>query len=264
MGGRNEIYIGLLHDNLYALVFLVFSLLTSGVLLTVAARLCNKLAGSVRSGLLHLGLFILITCVWVVTDSDLMLFVTGHVEAVALVRFHSNPLANYAYFYCIGIILFVISLVNATFVSLYEQMKENANMAAYKRLAYMDAMTGMANRAAFMEAQRQNEAASGLACIVFDSNNLKWINDQYGHPEGGHAITAAARLIRDTFGDGGTCFRIGGDEFLVFLKGGSADQIAAELERLNGKFAAETRASGSRFDIAAGYAVRREGGKVQA
>lgn len=366
LGSWNEIYISLLQDNLYALIFLIFALLAAGVLLAVAFHLRKQVEGPLHGGLLYLGLFILDTGIWVVTDSDLLLFVTGRVEAIslvsfasflimpvfllrfiqftlhesrklellcrlfalitaayllnalfslipayflllpahllcvciivvilaggvkrlrkkrdkpvesvmlgflllslfvaaALVRFYSDPLANYAYFYCVGIILFAVSLVNAAFLILYEQVKENANTAAYKRLAYMDAMTGMENRAAYMEAQQAAESAAGLSCVVFDINDLKWINDRYGHQEGDQAIITAAGFIRDTFGALGTCYRIGGDEFVVFLKDRPAEQIAAGLDKIKALITAEKRASGSHFDIAAGYAVRREGETV--
>lgn len=176
----------------------------------------------------------------------------------ALICFYINPVSQYSNLYCCGIFVFILCLARAMMLGLYGQMEEKVNMAAYKRLAYMDAMTGMQNRAAFIEAQRQAESVSGLACIMLDINNLKWINDQCGHQEGDHAIIAAAHVIRDTFEEIGTCFRIGGDEFVVFLRDQPMEQIHAALYKMQKRISMENQGQRFRLDIAAGYAARRD------
>ena len=52
-----------------------------------------------------------------------------------------------------------------------------------------------------------------LRLIMFDLDELKKINDAYGHVEGDHAIKKAFDMISSIFGDQGMCYRIGGDEF---------------------------------------------------
>lgn len=180
----------------------------------------------------------------------------------ALVLFVVNPVSGYSNLYCMGIFIFILYLMGAVLGHMYDQIKENADIAAYKNLAYMDAMTGMKNRAAYIEAQRQAENMTGLSCIMLDINNLKRINDQYGHQAGDNAIITAACAIREAFGETGTCFRIGGDEFVVFLQDLSSEQIAAELDGMRQNLALWARTGGSSIDIAAGYAVRREGETV--
>lgn len=48
-------------------------------------------------------------------------------------------------------------------------------------------------------------------------DNLKLINDTYGHMEGDFAITTVAEVLKSCTGDDGICARIGGDEFAVIL-----------------------------------------------
>ena len=136
-------------------------------------------------------------------------------------------------------------------------MEENAKVAAYRRLAYMDAMTGMENRAAFMEQQRKTEGMAGLSYILFDINDLKRINDQYGHREGDRLITSAAACIKDVFGERGKCYRIGGDEFMVIVQDSSVAETAASLERMKARVAEENQKCAIFLRIAAGYAVRQ-------
>ena len=69
-------------------------------------------------------------------------------------------------------------------------------------------------------------------------------------------IITAAHTIRDAFGEIGTCFRIGGDEFVVLLTEKSEKQVRAALESLKESLAEKKRSGFVSVDIAAGYAVR--------
>lgn len=181
---------------------------------------------------------------------------------LALMLFYINPTSPYSNMYCLGMSVFILCLMRSLLSGLYGQVEEKANMAAYKRLAYKDAMTGLENRAAFMEAQERVEDIAELSCIMFDVNNLKKINDEYGHEEGDRVIITAASTIRDAFGKMGTCFRIGGDEFVVLLTETSERHVNTALESMKGDLAVQNRSGSVSVDIAAGYAVRREGETV--
>ena len=58
-----------------------------------------------------------------------------------------------------------------------------------------------------------------------DFNDLKGINDRYGHSAGHTAIITAAEGIREAFQGLGRCYRIGGDEFLAVLENVSEQEI---------------------------------------
>mgnify|MGYP004448203949 CR=1 FL=1 len=89
-------------------------------------------------------------------------------------------------------------------------------------IAYKDSLTGVRNKAAYdkysMELQKKVEygVVSQYGIIVFDVNNLKKVNDCYGHERGNTLLVNACRIICRTFVKS-PVFRIGGDEFVVVL-----------------------------------------------
>ena len=92
--------------------------------------------------------------------------------------------------------------------------------------AYSDALTGVKNKGAFdIYLEKLNEAIgdkdSGdlpeFAIVMFDCNNLKRINDEYGHERGDIYLRTACQVICRSFSRS-PVFRIGGDEFVVILQ----------------------------------------------
>ena len=102
-----------------------------------------------------------------------------------------------------------------------EQKKE---LGSTRKLAYTDALTGIKNKRAFTEAQEemQQSISSGLinefGIIVCDLNSLKFVNDNQGHESGDAYIKQASKLICNVFKHS-PVYRIGGDEFVVILRG---------------------------------------------
>ena len=68
------------------------------------------------------------------------------------------------------------------------------------------------------------------AVISFDLNNLKVMNDTYGHAKGDILIKSAARVIADTFEKHGVVGRMGGDEFIAILPTIQNEEIEKLLE----------------------------------
>ena len=83
----------------------------------------------------------------------------------------------------------------------------------------------MKNKTAYNELEKSVQANidNGMdylpfALVVCDTNNLKRINDTEGHVAGDEYIKKSAKLLCDTFVHS-PVFRVGGDEFVVFLRG---------------------------------------------
>ncbi len=107
-----------------------------------------------------------------------------------------------------------------------------------RNLAYKDILTGLANRVSLgrwldteMQQARTNNAHGALFFI--DMDDLKTVNDTFGHSLGDEVIVTAARHIREAVGGAAFIARIGGDEFVIGLPG-TSDQMTISIlaERL--------------------------------
>ncbi|MDO4338749.1 MAG: GGDEF domain-containing protein [Eubacteriales bacterium] len=182
---------------------------------------------------------------------------------ISLILFYRNPSSAYPYFYSIGMILFMFCLVDAAYCKGYYYMGKSASIEAYKELAYMDAMTGMGNRTAFMRYQENASADRKAGYIMMDINNLKLVNDNYGHKEGDRLIIDAAECIRESFQRIGKCFRIGGDEFVVIVEGLTEKEIMEELARMDEAVSRKNHNREIPIRIARGISVWQEGMNAQ-
>ncbi len=116
-------------------------------------------------------------------------------------------------------------------VRLDEKMKEASTL---KNISRQDTLTGLWNRTyteeTVSELLKQGE---GSALFMMDLDNFKSINDQYGHIAGDTCLKAFAAIICENVKERGIVCRIGGDEFLVFIKGKESRQnleiIAASI-----------------------------------
>jgi diguanylate cyclase (GGDEF)-like protein len=113
-----------------------------------------------------------------------------------------------------------INLLSTAFENMIMHLREYRNLQ--HRLAHRDSLTGLRNTtsykrwvADFNQKIKKDDIAFGVA--VFDINNLKEINDTYGHILGNELIATTAKIISETF-KRSPVFRIGGDEFCVILQ----------------------------------------------
>tara|TARA_R110002124_G_scaffold84563_5_gene220064 strand:- start:42 stop:1943 length:1902 start_codon:yes stop_codon:yes gene_type:complete len=105
-----------------------------------------------------------------------------------------------------------------------------------ERRASVDALTGLPNRSSFdMALSRLScEAPGSWALLVVDLDNLKTINDTFGHQAGDELLQSVAQRIRTTVLPD-HAFRLGGDEFAVILQdaGAIADLTGAATRILD-------------------------------
>lgn len=109
-----------------------------------------------------------------------------------------------------------------------------------------DPLTGIVNRRAFYEkylclfAQGETELGNA-ALIMLDIDNLKYVNDTYGHDSGDAYIRAAAHMLRDGSPAPAIVARISGDEFLVCLYGyPQKEQLEQALAHLKQQISGRT------------------------
>ena len=91
-----------------------------------------------------------------------------------------------------------------------------------RSLSLMDELTGLHNRRGFVSLAEQRlklTSRQGVhsTLIFIDVDNLKYVNDNFGHREGDYALQEIAALLRECFRQSDIIGRLGGDEFCVLL-----------------------------------------------
>jgi diguanylate cyclase (GGDEF)-like protein len=104
--------------------------------------------------------------------------------------------------------------------------------AELDRLAHTDSLTGLYNRRYWEpELERHVELYKRyrhpFAILMLDFDNLKWVNDTFGHPAGDTALTHLAAVMRVSIRDVDIPCRFGGDEFLILMP--EADKNAIQM-----------------------------------
>lgn len=109
---------------------------------------------------------------------------------------------------------------------------------AYEALterAMTDALTGVANRAAFtaaLESALADESLCHVSVLFVDMDDFKEINDRLGHEAGDQVLREVAGRLRRSSRPGDLCGRLGGDEFAVLLPGADARTAGIVAERV--------------------------------
>lgn len=148
----------------------------------------------------------------------------GIAAVIDIPRYYMGLTSDSAQFVRIGILIFTICYGIAGLENTINAVKKGAQTEFISKLAYEDGLTGVGNRTAFEERldelEKIKDTAAPIGMIMFDVNDLKFVNDNLGHPLGDSMIKTAADMIRSSFEPvGGECFRIGGDEFAVIMYG---------------------------------------------
>lgn len=103
--------------------------------------------------------------------------------------------------------------------------------------AYTDAMTGVGNKAAYLDVVKLmdtkiSEGMASFIVIVFDINGLKHVNDNLGHEYGDMLITDAAGILIHIFSTEHV-YRIGGDEFIVVIENKNQKDIDRYFDKFS-------------------------------
>jgi len=106
-----------------------------------------------------------------------------------------------------------------------------------RELSITDELTGLANRRGFFAfAQQQikqvRRTGERMVLLYADLDNLKTINDSFGHLAGDRALADTAQILRETCRDSDIISRMGGDEFAVILVHATDASVAAVQGRL--------------------------------
>ena len=124
----------------------------------------------------------------------------------------------------IAVVLLIILILLLRSIRAEKKVLEEEHLVKdLNKKVFVDALTSVRNKGAFtnyvQELQEKLDRSEDtcFAVGIFDCDNLKTINDRYGHDKGDIYIKSASRLICRTF-QHSPVFRIGGDEFAVILQ----------------------------------------------
>lgn len=188
----------------------------------------------VTHGITFVGVVILITCLFLSGQDSinnllvLIPMAAGFVADILLI-YVGHPSYHNNFWFTLGMSVYIlIELIRIfrTYLSKFHLMVESDTL---KSMAYSDMLTGVGNRNAYeqrLKTENADTPAHDLGCIVVDVTALKQINDTRGHSAGDTALIETAEAIRKYLPKDGSCFRTGGDEFIVLIDHISEEALA--------------------------------------
>lgn len=153
------------------------------------------------------------------------------------------------YFFITVISLLIVLLVNRNFII-------DNNLERYKYKAEIDQMTGVLSREAglcYLKAEMTRASLQGqeLTIAYVDVNDLKVVNDRYGHKEGDKLIKVIVDTIQSNLREFDVISRLGGDEFMIIFSRCGMHQAKKVWQRITDEFLQVNLQSVYRFSASA-------------
>ena len=155
-----------------------------------------------------------------------------------------------------------IGVLTNTFKQLISHTRDH--ITTLNKQVYVDALTSVRNKAGYSQyiAKLQDQMDHSKESLefafgVFDCNDLKHINDTYGHDKGDIYLKAASRLICRIF-QHSPVFRIGGDEFAVILENEDLEnrnRLTEQFSRARERICEDVENEWEKVNVAMGFAV---------
>lgn len=135
---------------------------------------------------------------------------------------------------------------------LEEEVKERKILEEkLKKQAAYDELTGVLNRRAGFELLRSKGSTGRLVLCYIDLDDLKKINDNYGHATGDAVIITLCNTIKPFIREDDFICRVGGDEFIVIFQNCTALEVELIIERIKQKLKEQT----GEFEIDFSYGI---------
>lgn len=184
-------------------------------------------------------------------------------SATELVAYYARGFRKTSVFLPVGTIVFIIMLIWIQVIRYYKVVMDEEKITYLKKLANIDMLTEALNRNAYentvkyLEEQEVEIQTTGL--LLFDVNDMKCINDQYGHESGDEALKYCYQCICKAFDAEGNCFRIGGDEFACVFNKNEKPELEMEMKKFNLLVKEASENLQFPFSVSVGYACYEEG-----
>jgi diguanylate cyclase (GGDEF)-like protein len=144
-------------------------------------------------------------------------------------------------------------------ITLYNLRTVDAFIQKLEMRAYTDSLCQCFNRTCYEQRKCEilKTAPRPLSLLVADVDDLKSVNDRYGHRVGDEYIALCCEILRRASRSTDTLFRIGGDEFALFLSGTDEEGVLRIRSAVDAEFAAQRKDYLCGLSI--GYSVVGEG-----
>lgn len=120
------------------------------------------------------------------------------------------------------------------FFTITDVTKNRLTMERVREVAGIDPLTGINNRFNYEQTLKQMDVPKNfpLSVVSIDANNLKKVNDTFGHETGDRFLCQIAEILQKHKMEGSYIARIGGDEFIILLKRCSEAEAKEQVRRL--------------------------------
>lgn len=186
-----------------------------------------------------------------------------------VIRYYRGNGTDSAMFVRIGLLVFIICFGISSLEKTINAVKLGVQSEFVAQLAYLDGLTRIGNRTSFQEhlvdLEKIKDEVPGIGIVMFDVNDLKYVNDHMGHHQGDAMLVQSADIIKASFENKDSmCFRIGGDEFAVLISGERVEEQYEEgVVRFHKKMEEYNALPDKklRISIACGFAMYHEGNR---
>ncbi len=156
----------------------------------------------------------------------------------------------------LGLLIMVLSFVLSYILRTYDIFVANAQKGLLETLAYTDMLCKVSNRAKYNEDITEiMNSKQEYAFVNMDVDGLKKVNDNMGHGMGDELLTEFSDILKQAFYNVGNVYRMGGDEFLVIIKGEKLDDLNAAINQMNDL--AQKRSADLPFTIEFSYGIAK-------
>ncbi|WP_203334651.1 GGDEF domain-containing protein [Planococcus beigongshangi] len=126
--------------------------------------------------------------------------------------------------------------VSQSIFPIIQNLRDKDDRDKYMELAYRDALTGINNRA-FMDLKMEELSDPGetFGIVVADIDRFKNVNDSYNHAVGDEVLRHFSAFLKSYLREDDLLFRSGGEEFTLFFRNSTFEEIHERLERLRSK-----------------------------
>lgn len=148
---------------------------------------------------------------------------------------------------------------NQSRVIIFREISERKNMEKrLKKYASTDLLTEVLNRRAGLDYLQEEmklvaENQERLSVIFIDINNLKLVNDNFGHQEGDELLQTVSNILQHSLRHNDKVVRLGGDEFLLILPQSDKDSAEKIWQRIRKKLEKATKLNEKEYKISASH-----------